>query len=141
MKRILITGGAGQVGTDLIHLFHEQGAEVSVFDVAPPPENLPEGVDWRRGDITDASELDEFVKSSRHEVIFHLAALLSAIGEKMPHRCYRVNMDGTLLCWGDDTFGQSTPPPGTFIRVSASNSHTCGVRTDNTVSCWGYQSR
>ena len=42
---------------------------------------------------------------------------------------------------GDDTFGQSTPPSDTFIRVSASNSHTCGVRTDNTVSCWGYQSR
>jgi len=95
MKRILITGGAGQVGTDLIHLFHARGAEVSVFDVAPPPENLPKGVDWRRGDITDASELDEFVKASRPECIFHLAALLSAIGEKMPHRCYRVNMEGT----------------------------------------------
>ena len=95
MKRILITGGAGQVGSDLIKLFHANDAEVSVFDLVPAPEDLPAGVDWRRGDITDASELDEYVKQRRPDIIFHLAALLSAIGEKMPHRCYRVNMNGT----------------------------------------------
>ncbi len=46
--------------------------------------------------------------------------------------------DGTLACWGDDTYGQATPPTGTFTHVSAGYGHTCGVRTDGTLACWGW---
>lgn len=31
-----------------------------------------------------------------------------------------------------------TPPSGTFTEVSAGNDHTCGLRTDGTVVCWGH---
>ena len=34
-------------------------------------------------------------------------------------------------------YGQSTPPAGTFTEVSAGDYHTCGVKTDGTVACWG----
>jgi hypothetical protein len=30
------------------------------------------------------------------------------------------------------------PPDGTFLQVSAGQYHTCGIRTDNTLVCWGY---
>jgi len=93
--RILITGGAGQVGSDLIRLHHARGDEVNVFDLAPAPDDLPAGVTWRRGDVTNSGELFEFVKQARPEVLYHLAALLSAIGEKLPHRAWMVNMEGT----------------------------------------------
>jgi alpha-tubulin suppressor-like RCC1 family protein len=47
-----------------------------------------------------------------------------------------VRADGTAACWGDNSYGQSTPPAGTFVSVNAGD-HTCGVRTDGTIACWG----
>ena len=34
--------------------------------------------------------------------------------------------------------GQSTPPSGSFVDVSAGARHTCGVEIDGSLSCWGY---
>jgi len=93
--RILVTGGAGQVGTDLIRVLQARGADVVVYDLAPTPVDLPDGVRWIRGDICNASELYDCVKAERPEVIYHFAAILSASGEKMPHRAYAVNQHGT----------------------------------------------
>jgi threonine 3-dehydrogenase len=95
IMKILITGGAGQVGTDLLHLLHGKGAQLSVFDLAPPPEGLPKEVRWYRGSVDNQSELYDAVKEAAPEVMYHFAALLSATGEKIPHRAYAVNMDGT----------------------------------------------
>jgi alpha-tubulin suppressor-like RCC1 family protein len=48
--------------------------------------------------------------------------------------------DHTVECWGmrpGDDYGQTTPPTGQFRSISAGELHTCGIRMDNTVSCWG----
>ncbi len=52
------------------------------------------------------------------------------------HTC-GLRQDGTASCWGDDYRGQATPPPGTFIELSAGFEHTCGLRGDGSVVCWG----
>ena len=52
------------------------------------------------------------------------------------HTC-RLKTDGTVICWGNDDYGQSTPPSGSFASVSAGDGHTCGLKTDGTVTCWG----
>jgi len=59
---------------------------------------------------------------------------------------------GAVSCWGagkadDDSaatcsdegynFGQAAPPQGAFSSVSVGVNHSCGVRTDGTVACWG----
>ena len=93
--RILVTGAAGQVGTDLLHLLSDQGHELSCFDLALRPDNVPTTVDWRRGNVANQGELFEYVEEMRPEVAYHLAALLSATGESFPHRAYTVNMVGT----------------------------------------------
>ncbi|MHC4494142.1 MAG: NAD-dependent epimerase/dehydratase family protein [Planctomycetota bacterium] len=93
--RVLVTGGAGQVGTDFIKALHKEGAELAVFDLAPRPETAPADLRWYRGSVANAPELFDCVKEVRPEVIYHFAALLSATGEKYPHRAYKVNMDGT----------------------------------------------
>ncbi len=93
--KILITGAAGQIGTDMLPLLLDRGDEVVVFDLAPRPATCPDGVVWLRGDITYPEEVNTVVEQTRPERIFHLAAILSATGESIPHRAWRVNMDGT----------------------------------------------
>jgi threonine 3-dehydrogenase len=45
--------------------------------------------------VDNQSELFDAVKDAAPEVMYHFAALLSATGEKVPHRAYAVNMEGT----------------------------------------------
>ena len=52
------------------------------------------------------------------------------------HIC-AVRVGGTVACWGENNYGQATPPDGTFTSVSAGDLQTCGVRTDGTLACWG----
>ena len=52
------------------------------------------------------------------------------------HTC-RVQRDGSVACWGDGKYGQSTPPAGEFASVSAGGYYTCGVQRDGSVACWG----
>lgn len=54
----------------------------------------------------------------------------------MNHTC-GLRQDGTASCWGENWAGQATPPPGTFIELSAGFDHTCGLRGDGSVACWG----
>ena len=56
--------------------------------------------------------------------------------EHISHTC-GVRDDGSIVCWGDDAYGQASPPKGTFISVSAGGNHTCGVRANGSVACWG----
>ena len=52
------------------------------------------------------------------------------------HTC-SVRSDGTLACWGNNDYGQVTPPSGAFHQVSAGADHTCGIKDDGTLACWG----
>jgi threonine 3-dehydrogenase len=93
--RILLTGAGGQVGTDLIPFLTARGHQVTGFDLTKAPAGLPKGVEWVQGDLTYPEEVFDAVKASKAESIFHLAAILSATGERIPFRAWRVNMDGT----------------------------------------------
>jgi len=57
------------------------------------------------------------------------------------HTC-GVKTDGTIACWGDNRFGQTDAPTGTFTSVSAGGqsvltAHSCGLKPDGTIVCWG----
>ena len=93
--KVLVTGAAGQVGTDLLPLLLSRGHEVTCFDLAKAPAGLPSGVTWVQGDVTVEEEVFDAVRTSRAESIFHLAAILSATGERIPFRAWRVNLEGT----------------------------------------------
>jgi threonine 3-dehydrogenase len=68
---------------------------VTVLDTQAKPAACGAGVTWVRGDITLAPEVSEAVRAAQPERIVHLAAILSATGETVPHRAWRVNMEGT----------------------------------------------
>ncbi|MDE2780686.1 MAG: RCC1 domain-containing protein [Chloroflexota bacterium] len=48
-----------------------------------------------------------------------------------------VRTDGSVACWGINSYGKASPPAGEFSSVSAGNSHTCGVMTGGSLACWG----
>ena len=47
---------------------------------------------------------------------------------------------GAVKCWGSDG-PQSTAPSGTYTSVSAGGYHTCGLRDDGVLLCWGDNSQ
>jgi len=94
--KILLTGAGGQIGHDLIGALVAQGHGVVSTDLAPrPPSHAHAGGDWQQLDVTDADQVDRVFGEHRPELVFHLAAILSARGEQDPRLAYAVNQTGT----------------------------------------------
>lgn len=53
------------------------------------------------------------------------------------HSC-GIQVDGALVCWGNNGNHQADPPTGQFVQLSAGDAHNCAIRTDGSVACWGY---
>jgi threonine 3-dehydrogenase len=95
--KILLTGAGGQIGHDLIGALVAAGHSVTSTDLAPrPPSHAHHaGGKWMRLDVTDAKACEELFADVKPELVFHLAAILSARGEKDPRLAYDVNQTGT----------------------------------------------
>ena len=92
--KVLVTGAGGQVGLDLLRILQARGDEVHASDVTPPSRE--HDVPWHRLDVTCAPEVSALFAALRPELVFHLAAILSARGEADPMRTYAVNQGGTV---------------------------------------------
>lgn len=104
--RVLITGGAGYIGSHTLLELMAQGHEVMVFDnysnakpeVMERVRNLSnQPVLEVRGDVRDAGALDQVMVDFAPDAVIHFAGL-KAVGESMqqPLRYYDVNVAGTL---------------------------------------------
>jgi len=104
--KYLVTGGAGFIGSHIVHTLLEQGASVRVLDnfSTGKRENL-EGLirqfngnqfEVFDGDLRDASRVEEAVRGI--EIIFHEAAFVS-VPQSMeePQTCFDVNITGTSM--------------------------------------------
>lgn len=96
MGTILVTGAYGQVGRELIpELEKRYGTEnVIISDVIPTPPDLKRF----RNFIIDVSNADSIIRvidDFHVESVFHLAAILSATGEKNPQKAFQINLLGT----------------------------------------------
>ena len=94
MKRILVTGAGGQIGSWLVPALREAygASKVLASDVRQLEAELAEGGPVQILDATDPKAVGHAVMRHRADTVFHLAAILSAIGEKDPRLAWHVNM-------------------------------------------------
>jgi len=121
MKRILVTGAAGQIGTELVPALLDRHPDAAVLatDIKEPATVEPGGVRFRRLDCTDSAACRNVVREHRADVVYHLAAVLSATAEGEPHRAWHVNMNGL------------------YNVLEASREHGCAVFVPSSIAAFG----
>lgn len=94
MKRVLVTGAFGQIGSELINKLSDIYGQDNVIatDIKSGNYSGP----FEKVDVTDGKRLYEVAKQYKVDTIMHLAALLSATAEKMPKRAWDINMGGLI---------------------------------------------
>ena len=98
MKKILVIGALGQIGSELtLALRSRYGVEnVVASDIRPDTTGkLGEGA-YEIIDVMDKDKLRSIIEKYNIDSIFHLAAILSAVGEKNPALCWNININGSL---------------------------------------------
>ena len=103
--------------------------------------------DNQRGQIGDGTTTDRHAPVE----ITALGAAVAAVSVGFEHTC-AIKTDGTLWCWGDNGFGQLGDGTeqqrlspievetlgATVAQVSAGATHTCSIKRDGTLWCWGH---
>jgi nucleoside-diphosphate-sugar epimerase len=145
MTSILVTGAHGQIGSELVEVLRTQE---NVDQVVGLDLNPPSATDGRASsgpfvcaDVRNHGVLADTLDEYDVDVVYHLASLLSATGEKKPDRAWNVNMTGLRnlldlarkrslkLFWPSSiaVFGPSTPKTDTPQQTVLDPSTMYGV--------------
>jgi UDP-glucose 4-epimerase len=93
MARVLVTGGAGTIGTAVVRrlLAGEEGFEVRIADHRTPPDWMHEACEWTDGDLRDLNVAARAVEGCSH--VIHLAAIVGGIANfhKLPFTLTEMN--------------------------------------------------
>lgn len=90
--KILITGGSGFIGTNLVDGLINQGHEILNVDIVSP-KKVEHNSFWVNCDILDSQKLNQYVSSFNPEWVIHLAARVDSDGKTLED--YKVNIQGT----------------------------------------------
>lgn len=122
MKKILITGALGQIGSELVtHMRGIYGADNIIatdlrkIDGCMAVESGP----FELLDVLDAKAMDDVTKKYKVDTIIHLAALLSAVAEAKPQLAWNINMGGLVNA----------------LEVARENN--CSFFTPSSIGCFG----
>ncbi|MGL4730677.1 MAG: L-threonine 3-dehydrogenase [Clostridium sp.] len=99
MKKILVTGCLGQIGTELVTELRKRYGKDNVVasDIRRPEENaIVEGGIFEVIDVLNREKMLEVAKKYEVDTIIHLAALLSAVAEAKPQLAWDINMGGLV---------------------------------------------
>ena len=131
-RRVLVTGAVGQIGSELTPALRERYGSDNVVAAGhrtKPTAILEEAGPFEIVDVCVRADLERVIDRYRIDTIYHMAAILSAAGEKNPALAWSVNMDGlrnvldvarerklrqvfvpsSIAAFGPETPRQSTP--------------------------------
>jgi len=91
MNRIVVTGGSGFIGTNVVEYYLSNGAEVINIDIKPP-QNPLHNVYWREVDIMDFDKFNSTVREFEPDCVIHLAARANLTGKTLDD--YNTNIEG-----------------------------------------------
>ncbi len=146
MRKILVTGALGQIGSELtMRLREEYGKDNVIASSRKVKEGFEEVIEsgpFEIVDVVNGKQIAEVVRKHNINTIVHLAAILSAVGEKNPQAAWDINMNGlynvlevareekcsvftpsSIAAFGDSTPKDNTPQetiqrPNTIYGVS-----------------------
>ncbi len=122
MKKILVTGSVGQIGSELTMTLREQYGNDNVIagvNRTQPEGELKDSGPFEIANSTDIKQIDSIVKKYKVDTIIHLAAILSAVAEAKPDLAWDVNINGL------------------YNVLEVAREHKCAVFTPSSIGAFG----
>ncbi len=99
INKILVTGSSGQIGSELVMALRAiyGGENVIASDKCPNvSEKIKSSGPFEQLDVIDRNAIEKIIDKYKVDAIIHLAAILSATGEKNPMLAWNININGML---------------------------------------------
>ena len=97
MQRILVTGAAGQIGSELVPELRQRYGNENVIAAGhhtPLPADIRQAGPCTTLDISDPAQIDRAIRANQIDTVYHLGSILSALAEQQRQMAYRVNIQG-----------------------------------------------
>lgn len=126
MKKILVTGAFGLVGSDLVEALCKTIPQKNIIALSHSSKRESKVI-IEKGDVADKNSVENIIKKHQISEIYHLAGLLSVASENDPETAWQVNLGGlknildlgvkykTKVFWPSSiaAFGPTTPKENT----------------------------